>query len=593
MRAIWRKNFRRLACISVLSPILSGAQTAALGPAERDHLAAAQQAEQAKNYAEAGTHYQAILEKHPDLALIHQSLAVTYHLRNLYPQAISEFQRALHLDPSLWGSHLFLGMDYYKSNQFKQAIPELQKSIQLNAAMAEPEARFWLAVSDAALDRHEDAIRELRRALELRPKDVDVLYYLTKEYDQAAAAAFERLGQLEPHSAAVAILQAERFSEENRADLARVHFRNARFLRPDFSPWIPEAANNDPPADLQMAATDAKANLNLARLFAAAGDQERARSVVQNLKRAKGVDEKAAQILSQADAALAPPRRPNTELAQGLDLFRAGKFQEAQAPLARVAAADPNPALRLLLVRSYLEGQQYVRAEEILRKMLASDPANIDALHLLGRSYKRQAEATLKYITEIDHDSYGVHELLGQQHEEHTEYQQAIDEYQAALAKRPDLAGLRYAIGNVYRKMSRFDQAEHWLNEELARNPFHGLAHFRLGSIFLEQGKAVEAADHLQQALRSHPQLTEARMDLGRAYTTMGRYPQAVRLLQEVAAAEPNNDRVHYLLSSAYAKQGERVQAQKELAEYQRLTRTRLQNTQQDVKAAAESVNQP
>ena len=157
------------------------------------------------------------------------------------------------------------------------------------------------------------------------------------------------------------------------------------------------------------------------------------------------------------------------------------------------------------------------------------EPKNIDALHLLGRNYKRQAEAALQQMIEMDADAYGVHELLGRQHEERTEFDPAIQEYQAALAKRPDAGGIRYAIGNVYSKMSQYDQAEHWLTEEIQRNPYHGLAQYRLGSIYVEQGKADEAIPHLELALRSHPNLTDARLDLGRAYTAKGRYEEADR----------------------------------------------------------------
>ena len=82
-------------------------------------------------------------------------------------------------------------------------------------------------------------------------------------------------------------------------------------------------------------------------------------------------------------------------------------------------------------------------------------------------------------------------------------------------------------------------------------------------------------------------------MDLGRAYTAIGRYPEAVVQLEQVVAAEPDNDRVHFLLAGAYAKEGNRARAQSELATYQRLTRRRLADTQQDVKKAADSLNRP
>jgi hypothetical protein len=57
-----------------------------------------------------------------------------------------------------------------------------------------------------------------------------------------------------------------------------------------------------------------------------------------------------------------------------------------------------------------------------------------------------------------------------------------------------------------------------------------------------------------------------------------------------VAVSEPDNDRVHYLLSAAYSKQGKREEAQAELATYQRLTRRRLERTQQDVRDASDAL---
>ena len=153
-------------------------------------LEAAQRAERAHDYASASREYEEVLKLQPNLALIRQSLAITYHLQNRFPEAISEFNRALKIDATLWGAFLFLGMDYYKTNQFALAIQPLETSIVLNAKMAEPEARYWLGATYSALNRQEDAVRELRRDLALRPKDVDVLYNLIRAYDQSAAWVF-------------------------------------------------------------------------------------------------------------------------------------------------------------------------------------------------------------------------------------------------------------------------------------------------------------------------------------------------------------------------------------------------------------------
>jgi tetratricopeptide (TPR) repeat protein len=559
------------------------------------HLEAAQRAEHAQDYASASREYEEILKVQPNQPLIRQSLAVTYHLQNRYPEAIAEFQRAIRLDSKLWGAYLFLGMDYYKTNQFTAAIPALEKSIELNAKMAEPEARFWLGTTYAALNRLEDAIKEFHRDLELRSKDVDVLYSLTRAYDQSAAAVFARLGQIEPHSAAASILQAERYMEENRADLARVEYRNAVRVRPDLAGSIPALAKDNTPgpgdSTPAISSFDAQANLELADLFASAGDDKDSAAILKNLAAQKGADAKANELIAKVKT------RPGTtamgggrETLEGIALLRQGRFQDAEKPLSDACTKSTNPYLRLYLVRAYMGTGEYAPAESELRKILSADPKNVDALDLLGRNYKRQAEVALQQMTAIDPDSYGVHELLGRQHEERTEFDLAIQEYQAALSKRPDAGGIRYAIGNVYRKLSQYDQAEHWLMEEIKRNPYHGLAQYRLGSVYIEEGKPDQAIPHLEEALRSHPRLVDARLDLGRAYTATGRYDDAITALKQAAALEPDNDRVHYLLSTAYSKQGKREEAQAELATYQRLTRLRLQRTQQDVRNASDSL---
>lgn len=155
--------------VSLFAAFLAQQSEPSVDDLVRQHLQAAQKAERASDYAAAGHQYQQILKLQPNNALIRQSLAVVYHLQNLFPQAIAEFQRALAVDRTLWGSHLFLGLDYYKSNQFALAIAPLQQSIALNAKMAEPEARFWLGVTYSALNEPEKSVEQLRRALELRP----------------------------------------------------------------------------------------------------------------------------------------------------------------------------------------------------------------------------------------------------------------------------------------------------------------------------------------------------------------------------------------------------------------------------------------
>ncbi|MFN7995606.1 MAG: tetratricopeptide repeat protein [Bryobacteraceae bacterium] len=541
------------------------AQSAARAASDiESRLNAAREAERAHDYARAGAEYEQILRLHPDMAVIHQNLGLTYHLRNRFADAGREFARAIQLDGSLWGAHLFLGIDDYKTNRFDKAIASLQKSITLNS-QAEPEARFWLGASFSAAGRPADAVREYRRTAELRPNDIEVSYALAKEYDAEATRVFDQIRRVAPRAGAVSLLRAERFLADNRADLASIEYRNALLVRPDYRGDIPAldaGTTSASTGDAPVSAPDARATLEQAAYWAEHGDVSRARNLVGGLTGMKAADSDATRYIEAAREAVSKGQLPS-DSGSWPGLYQA--WQQAQTG-------------------------SFPVAEKTLRNVIAADPGAVDAFLALGKIYKMWAEALLDRMIQLNPDSYRVHQLQGEQHEEKTEYDQALRSYQAALEREPALGGIRYAIGNVYWKMHEFGPAEKWLKDELARNPNHGLAHYRLGSIYTESGKPDDAIPHLREALASHPELTGAHFDLGRALVLKGQYADAVTELQKVATEEPANDRVHYILSNAYRKMGQDAMAQTEMELYQTLTRERLERAQKDVRDTSKSL---
>ena len=586
-----RQQIGRLVVLSILWCVRTwAAQSDTAAELElRNHLKAAQQAERRQDYARAGAEFQTILDKHPHLAAVRQSLALTFHLRNQFTDAIAEFNRAVAADPTLWGSFLFLGMDYYKTNQFEKAIAALERAIALNAAQAEPEARFWLGVSDAALGRHGEAIREFRRATELRPKDIEVLYQLAKANEENASTVFQTIGRLNPRAAVVSLLQAERFVADNRVEQGKVEYRLAVTLRPDFVGSIPALEPvGDGLGTVEITGADAKANYELAQFYMAHGDALQAGQVVKRLNTLKPADETARQYTNRR--LLAGVVKQPDEILQAVDLLRRGQAAVASEMLARAPKLDKNKWTQLFLARAQSESYQCAAAEYALKELLHQDESNLNVLWTLGKNYQRWAALVLEQMIEIDPDSYRVHQLTGEQQEQKTEYEKAVRSYQTALAKRPDLSGIRFAIGQVYWKMQQYDSAQQWLIEELNRNPHHGLTHYRLGSIYTDRGQADEAIEHLTEALKSHPELSAAEFDLGRALVLKGCYPEAVATLLKVAARDPASDRVHYVLANAYRKMGKASEAQAELAKYQELSRKRLSRVQKDVKDVSDSL---
>ena len=197
------------------------------------HLEEAKRAESVQNYLAAAAQYKAILELRPEWPLIHQSLGVTYHLAKHYSQAIEHLQRAVELDDQLWGAFLFLGMDYYQIHQFEDAAEALEKSLALNPKIAETSR--WLGMSRAALHNYEAAILHLLQVTAVNAEDIEALFHLARAYDSRASQLFQAIGDKNPQSPFVYLLQSERLASEGDLPRARAEYRRALDLRPDLA----------------------------------------------------------------------------------------------------------------------------------------------------------------------------------------------------------------------------------------------------------------------------------------------------------------------------------------------------------------------
>ncbi len=572
-------------------------------------LGAAQEAEKAGDFQEAGKTYQKILELRPQWALIHQSLGVTFHLRSHYSEAIEALEKAISLDAELWGAHLFLGMDYYRTNQFEKAIPALKRSLDLNLEKTESEARLWLGLSYAALGIHDSAVDELRRAQTLRLNDVEVLYQLGRAYDRYGSQLFERIQEIDAESSLVHLLQAERYASEGREELARLEYSEALTLRPDLRPWVASLGRIQPVQvdGLEQPSSDARANYEIGVFLLGLGLKNEAIGHLRLAAEAPGVGttgpppyiaaaREAIASLTQSEQPAAPFGLAAAEdipaLRQAIDAVSHQRYELAIPTLASAIEKSKQPLLRLYLARAYIGSGQLDQSESEIDRLLETEPDRPDALYWLGKIQKLRAEQTLQKMIAADPDSYRVHRMAGEQHEDKTEYEKALQSYHLALQKGPKTLGLRYAIGNVYWKIRRYAEAEKWLLEELTSNPHHTLAHYRLGSLYLDQDNTDAAILHLENALASRANFLAARLDLGRALLTAKRYEPAAHHLEEYARGDPENDRVHYLLANTYRGLGRMEEAASEMTKYQELNRKRLKKVQTNVRNVSDELKE-
>jgi eukaryotic-like serine/threonine-protein kinase len=156
-------------------------------------------------------HFEAAIAEEPGFSRAYAGLADCYALLPLYagtapeeawPRAKAAALKALELDDELAEAHTSLAwarMNYERDwggaeNSFRRAI-ELNRSY--------PTAHQWYSLYLSAMGRHEEALREIGRALELDPLspminlNVGTTYYLAGRYDEALER-LRRAGEMEP-----------------------------------------------------------------------------------------------------------------------------------------------------------------------------------------------------------------------------------------------------------------------------------------------------------------------------------------------------------------------------------------------------------
>jgi adenylate cyclase len=144
-------------------------------------------------------YFEEAIGRDPKYALAYVGLADCHSVLGFYgyrrpsvvfPRAKELAERALSLDDSLAEAHASLGsplMQYYFD--WKRAASELDRALELNPSYAT--AHMWRATHHTALGRFNDALAEVRRAVELDPLSMIILtdmgkdLYLARRYDEA------------------------------------------------------------------------------------------------------------------------------------------------------------------------------------------------------------------------------------------------------------------------------------------------------------------------------------------------------------------------------------------------------------------------
>lgn len=262
--------------------------------------------------------------------------------------------------------------------------------------------------------------------------------------------------------------------------------------------------------------------------------------------------------------------------------------------------ADPLTAMELNEALELQMGRRSEEAAEVLGRVLARNPDNADALHLLGlarfnQGRREEAIQLLQRAVELAPDFGAAVGNLGTMLRVENRAEEAMGLLQRTSQANPQDGLARRALGNalmakgdlagaaehltvsvqlnpddsaahaslalVRLHQQRFHEAEASLRHALGLRPAEAEFHMNLGVVLRMLGKLDEAVGSLRVALLLQPTYPEARLNLGVTLLERGRTEEAEENLRQALAADPRRGEAHLVLGFLKLGQGDEAAA--------------------------------
>lgn len=131
----------------------------------------------------------------------------------------------------------------------------------------------------------------------------------------------------------------------------------------------------------------------------------------------------------------------------------------------------------------------------------------------------------------------------------------AIKEYQAFLAERPDRTDARSNLGAALARLGRFQEAIEQYNRALLLDGNNPGIRFNLAVAYYKSARVVSAAKELEKVIALQPENPNATLLLADCYLQMGEYARIIALLTPQEAKYSDNKAIAYLLGTALLRE--------------------------------------
>lgn len=168
-----------------------------------------------------------------------------------------------------------------------------------------------------------------------------------------------------------------------------------------------------------------------------------------------------------------------------------------------------------------------IQAETIYHEVLAIDPTNFNALHLLG-------------ITALHFEKY----------------EQAAEFFSQAIACNANFPSAHFSLGNAYQALKKLDLAVACFRQAISLDPNYVCAHNNLGVAYKDQNLPREATACFLKAISLKYDFVEAHNNLGNVLKDINRQEEAIACFHKALSFNPGYAEAHYNLGVVLKNQG-------------------------------------
>jgi tetratricopeptide (TPR) repeat protein len=232
----------------------------------------------------------------------------------------------------------------------------------------------------------------------------------------------------------------------------------------------------------------------------------------------------------------------------------------AQSPSAD-SSASPMQARLTAAIAEHRAGK-LTEAEMAYRGILADEPDNPDALHLLGalKQQSGKADEAISLVRQAiarKPQSGLYHNTLGIAYAATQAFDWAVEAFTKAIELAPKYPDPHLHLGNLMRLRGRKEEAAGHFERAIALKPEFIEAHNNLGTLLIDMEQWKRAEGHLMTAAGLRPKSSEIAINLAVARRAIDS-KAAIAGLEQVLKAQPNHPAALTNLGAAYADLGER-----------------------------------